>query len=136
MVTVNIFSLWLVTWCGHQAKLNRTLQGRRSYQMVTICASKIIHNWGFISKLQLSSKIWLICPVFLLLGPGCLTSVISPFTITALTVGSCLCCTLIEAFKLKFTSHPSLKWLRFAQYKDDPKVKVLKFKFVFEFGIP
>ena len=31
---------------------------------------------------------------------GCLTLLILPFTLTALTFGSCLCCALIEAFNL------------------------------------
>ena len=44
---------------------------------------------------------------------------------------------IIEAFKLviilslcektsKFTGHPSLKWLKFSQYKHDPKVKTVR----------
>ena len=28
--------------------------------------------------------------------------------------------------KLKFTAHPSLKWLTFAQRKHDPKVKAVR----------
>ena len=50
---------------------------------------------------------------------GCLTSVICPFTPTAFIAGSCLCCPVIEVFKmgillslcakkLKFTAHSSL----------------------------
>ena len=31
---------------------------------------------------------------------GCLTLLILPFTLTALTFGSCLCCALTEAFNL------------------------------------
>ena len=71
------------------------------------------------------------------LSVDCLTSVIFPFTLTAFTAGSCLCCAVIEAFmlgillslcgkKLKFTAHPSLKWLTFAQYQQDPKVKAVR----------
>ena len=71
------------------------------------------------------------------LSGGCLISVIFPFTLTAFIAGSCLCCALIEAFmlgillslygyKLKFTAHPSLKWLTFAQCQHDPKVKAVR----------
>ena len=43
------------------------------------------------------------------LGLGCLTSVISPFTLTALIVGSCLCCALIEAFMGWESNYPFVK---------------------------
>ena len=36
----------------------------------------------------------------IILSADCLTSVILPFTLTALIIGSYLCCALIEAFKL------------------------------------
>ena len=62
--------------------------------------------------------------VLINLSADCLTSVTFPFTLTAFIPGSSLCCALIEAFmlgillslcgkKLKFTAHPSLKWLTF-----------------------
>ena len=65
-------------------------------------------------------------------GLGCLTSVIWQFTLTALIVHSCLYCAQLRHLnwgshypfvnKTKFTAHPSLKWLTFAQYRHDPKV--------------
>ena len=72
----------------------------------------------FFPKLQLSSKIWQICPIFLpiiaktekdnpewspilqlALVLGCLTSVIWPLTLTVLIVGSCLCYANISHYK-------------------------------------
>ena len=75
---------------------------------------------SFFPKLKLISNIWQICLIFLQiiaklkkdkmfgsqmithlnLSADCLTSVILPFTLTALIIGSCLCCVLTEAFKL------------------------------------
>ena len=42
----------------------------------------------------------MITHVSIIHGLDCLTLVILPFTLTALIVGSRLCCALIEAFKL------------------------------------
>ena len=50
--------------------------------------------WGKNSNLQMVTHL------SINLSAGCLTSEVFPFTLTALTFGSCLCCTLIEAFNL------------------------------------
>ena len=65
---------------------------------------------------------------------SCLTSLIWPFTLTALIVGSCLCCALIEASKLeilypfekKVKVHCSSILEMDAQYKHDSKVKAVR----------
>ena len=74
-------------------------------------------------------------PIFVL--TRLIVAAIWSFTLTALIVGSCLCCALIKVFrlvillslcenKLKFTAHPSLYWLTFAQYKHEQKVKAVR----------
>ena len=71
-------------------------------------------------------------------GLDCLTSVIWPFTLTALTFGLCWKCADLMHWgrwrsyyplvkkPTKFTAHPSLKCLIFAQYQHEPKVKSVR----------
>ena len=75
-------------------------------------------------------------------GFGSSTSVIWPFTLTALIVASCLRCALLRHLnsefyfqffakkqtknKTKFSAHLSLKWVTFAHYQHKPKVKAVR----------
>ena len=64
----------------------------------------------------------------------CLTLLILPFTLTALTFGSCWYYALLRyltwgsyyPFVKRVKVNPSLKWITFAQYQHEPKVKAVR----------
>ena len=111
-------------------------------------------NWVF-PKFQLISKIWLICLICLIFLPlkkrqnvmvthhrfrlflGCLTSEIGPFTLIALTFGSCLYCANVSHYKdgwavnFSFFAQrdnriPNLNASITAQHKHEPAVKAVR----------
>ena len=138
------FTLWTYTLCNYYlARFVVGIEFFGNFQLIVNLANLPIilpHISANHSQTEKRQNVWILnghsSNYFTRLIAD-LISVIWPFTLTALIVGSCLCCALIEFMlgillsfcekvKSSLLTHPCNQWLTFAQYKHDPKVKAVR----------